>query len=221
MSLNPTNVDPAATEGVDRGTGTTEGRIDRRKQLARTTARSARKALSVEDRSVKSTLICSHVISSKAWAESNVALTYFATGSEVDLSGLFHMGHAPGASTFGAPIVEGEDMRFGYVRRDTNDGSPQTTVGPYGLQEPDGSPVELERVGLVLVPLLAFDSEGNRLGSGKGFFDRFFAENPVLKQRAVIIGVAFEAQRVRDVPTESHDYRLDAVVTEAGITTFR
>jgi 5-formyltetrahydrofolate cyclo-ligase len=217
MSLKPTEIDPASTESIDGGA---QGHIDQRKQLARTAARSARRALSLEDRSAKAQLIRSHIVSSKAWAESNLVLTYFAAGSEVDLSGLLQMSVSPGPSTFGAPIVEGENMRFGCVRRG-GDGSPQTTVGPYGLQEPDGPPVELEHVGLVLVPLLAFDLEGNRLGSGKGFYDRFFAANPVLKQRTEIMGVAFEAQRVEDLPTEPHDYRLDAVVTEAGITTFR
>ena len=116
-------------------------------------------------------------------------------------------------------------MRFGHVRRG-KDLSPQTMLGPYGLREPDGPPVVLDDVGLVLVPLLAFDSLGNRIGSGKGFYDRFFATNRslanrLLANRAVLMGVAFSAQRIEPLPVEPHDHQLDAVVTELGITRFR
>lgn len=178
-----------------------------------------RKGISEADRKHMSQTICAHIetfLLSIPSSPAKIVLTYFAAGSEVNLNGL--LTRKP--MTFGAPIVEGENMRFGCVRRG-DDGSPRTILGPFGLQEPDGPPVELEHVGLVLVPLLAFDSEGNRIGSGKGFYDRFFAANPVLKRRAVVMGVAFEAQRVEDLPTEPHDYRLDTVVTEGGITTFR
>ena len=169
------------------------------------------------------------------WSQSTCVLTYFATGFEVALSELFSPvegRHAddlviqnltvgtPAPKTFGAPIVEGENMRFGHVRIG-QDGSPQTTLGPYGLRETDGPPVTVSEVGLILVPLLAYDTNGNRLGSGKGFYDRFFAANPELGEHAVIMGVAYSAQFVDALPTEPHDYPLDAVVTELGITTWR
>jgi 5,10-methenyltetrahydrofolate synthetase len=217
-----------------------------RKQLARSIARSNRKALSVDDRTAKSLVICTHIATSIEWAESKAVLTYFAAVSEVDLRELFRISSEPqaassthnvaatvhenppsphpssdalGPKTFGAPIVEGHTMRFGTVRTG-EDGNPQVAAGPYGLREPDGPPIQLELVGLVLVPLLAFDSLGNRLGSGKGFYDRFLVTNPKLANRATIMGVAFGAQEVDHLPTEPHDYQLDAVVTEGGITRF-
>ena len=207
--------------------------INARKQQARTLARSRRK--SVPDRSRLNNLICKHIIDSTMWSESTCVLTYFAAGFEVALSELFgavERTHADdlvmqnltvgtqAPKTFGAPIVEGENMRFGHVRIG-EDGSPQTTLGPYGLREPDGPPVTVSEVGLVLVPLLAYDTTGNRLGSGKGFYDRFFAANPELGEHAVIMGVAHSAQCVDALPTEPHDFPLDAVVTELGITTWR
>jgi 5-formyltetrahydrofolate cyclo-ligase len=203
------------------------------KHQARTLARTKRK--SIPDRPQLNKSICRHIIDSTVWSESTCVLTYFAAGSEVDLSELFvspEGRHADdlveqnpsvetlGPKTFGAPIVEGENMRFGHVRIKGN-GSPQTTLGPYGLREPDGPPVTVSEVGLVLVPLLAYDTSGNRLGSGKGFYDRFFAAHPKLGEHAVIIGVAYSAQGVDALPIEPHDYPLDAVVTELGITTWR
>jgi 5-formyltetrahydrofolate cyclo-ligase len=207
--------------------------IDDQKQQARTLARSNRK--SIPNRAQLDNLICRHIIDSTMWSQSTCVLTYFAASSEVDLSELFDSSegrHADdlvkqspsvgtrGPKTFGAPIVEGENMRFGHVRI-KEDGSPQTTLGPYGLREPDGPPITVSEVGLVLVPLLAYDTNGNRLGSGKGYYDRFFAANPELSEHAVIMGVAYSAQGVDALPTEPHDYPLDAVVTELGITTWR
>ena len=64
---------------------------------------------------------------------------------------------------------------------------------------------------IVLVPLLAFDIQLNRLGYGGGFYDR------TLTNQQIKIGVAFECMRVECVPTEPHDIRLDYIVTESGV----
>lgn len=67
---------------------------------------------------------------------------------------------------------------------------------------------------IVLVPLVAFDSHGFRLGYGGGYFDRTLAE---LVPPPLAIGVGFELARVDDIRPQPHDVRLDAVVTEAGV----
>ncbi len=66
---------------------------------------------------------------------------------------------------------------------------------------------------ILLVPLLAFDRAGNRLGYGGGFYDRTLAALP----HAQTIGCAFAAQELDDVPTTDHDARLDVIATERGI----
>lgn len=65
----------------------------------------------------------------------------------------------------------------------------------------------------LLVPLLAFDRRGYRLGYGAGFYDRTLATLP----RRFALGVAYAVQQVEAVPTEPHDVRLDAVATERGV----
>lgn len=67
---------------------------------------------------------------------------------------------------------------------------------------------------IVLLPLVAFDPQGFRLGYGGGYFDRTLA---VLVPRPLTIGVGFELARVADIRPQAHDIPLDAVVTEAGI----
>ena len=70
-----------------------------------------------------------------------------------------------------------------------------------------------ESLDLVLVPGVAFDWKGERLGFGKGYYDRFLT-----KTSALLVGVAFSAQVIPDVPTESHDVSMNALLTENGIT---
>ena len=80
----------------------------------------------------------------------------------------------------------------------------------------EGAWVEPE---VLIVPLLAFDARGYRLGYGGGFYDRTLAG---LRARGQVlaVGFAFAAQEVAKVPTDAFDQRLDAVVTENGVTVF-
>jgi 5-formyltetrahydrofolate cyclo-ligase len=72
---------------------------------------------------------------------------------------------------------------------------------------------------LVLVPLLAFDSRGHRLGYGGGYYDRTL--DRLRRDGAVIaIGIAFAGQEVEELPRETHDHALDLIVTESGIRRF-
>jgi len=87
--------------------------------------------------------------------------------------------------------------------------------GAYGIHEP------LEhwpraRPATLLVPLLAFDDAGHRLGYGGGYYDRTLAALP----QARAIGIAYAGQRVDFLPHDAHDCRLDAILTENGLTEF-
>ena len=97
----------------------------------------------------------------------------------------------------GAPLI---DMGFG-------------TVGP-GPEAAVLDPV------LMLMPLAAFDSQGNRIGYGAGYYDRAIAR---LKAKGItprLVAIAFDCQEVEAVPSETHDVPLDAVLTESGLRRF-
>lgn len=82
----------------------------------------------------------------------------------------------------------------------------------YGILEPSGAAVDPERVDMLIVPGLAFDRRGNRLGRGKGYYDRLLAGTSAVK-----VGVCFECQLFDGIPAESHDVRMDAVITENSL----
>jgi 5-formyltetrahydrofolate cyclo-ligase len=84
----------------------------------------------------------------------------------------------------------------------------------HGIAEPRAD-AEIRIPVVILVPLLAFDATGHRLGYGGGYYDRTLA---ALKARAV--GIAYAGQEVATLPPEAHDRLLDAVITENGVRTF-
>ena len=72
-------------------------------------------------------------------------------------------------------------------------------------------PVEID---LVLVPGVAFDPDGNRLGYGKGYYDRFL---PLLRQGVSTVGLAFSCQIVERLQADEHDYKMTLLITENGV----
>jgi 5-formyltetrahydrofolate cyclo-ligase len=90
--------------------------------------------------------------------------------------------------------------------------------GTYGIPEPSKDwPLAYPKI--LLVPLLAFDSHGHRLGYGGGYYDRtldFLRANSTVHA----VGVAYAGQEVDALPREDHDHPLDAVITENGVREF-
>lgn len=181
------------------------------KQEARAATKAARAALSVEERAVKSKEICRRLLALPELAQAHTILSYAPLPGEVDLKSL-HEALAAAGKRICFPV--------------TGDGGTMETVlpgpgaawksGSFGIREPEGAPVPPEEIELVLAPCLAFDDRGTRLGWGGGYYDRYLARCP----QAWIIAVAFECQRMADLPREEHDRPADMAVTEEGIYCF-
>ena len=77
--------------------------------------------------------------------------------------------------------------------------------------------VSPDQLSVILVPFVALDSSGSRLGHGGGFYDRYLVH---LRPEVMRVAVGFEIQRVPEVPSEPHDVKMDALVTEAGVRRF-
>lgn len=88
-----------------------------------------------------------------------------------------------------------------------------------GIPEPTGEQViSIAELDLVLMPLVAVDLQGNRLGMGAGYYDKSLAQ---ASRRPYLIGVAHHCQQVESLPVEPWDIPLDALVTEQGMTVWR
>lgn len=130
-------------------------------------------------------------------------MAYWPMKGEVDLRALMLKYQA--LKRFVLPVVAGEVLELRLF-----EGEERLVTGSrYGILEPDGATFrDYAKIDLVLVPGVAFDREGYRLGHGKAYYDRLL---PRLT-RAHKVGVGFDFQLVESVPVEPHDEVLDAVV---------
>ena len=93
------------------------------------------------------------------------------------------------------------------------DPSKDLVKGQFGIPEPEGNgaPVSGEDIDIVIMPGVAFDYEGRRLGYGKGCYDRWLGNIPE-KRRPLLIGVCMRFQMMTDIPAESSDIPVDMVL---------
>lgn len=83
-------------------------------------------------------------------------------------------------------------------------------LGSFHIEEPTGNEItNPEEIEMVVVPAVAYDRKGKRLGRGKGFYDRFLAQTKATK-----VGVGYEFQLVDELPAEDHDIPMDMVITQ-------
>lgn len=181
------------------------------KRALRERMREVRRGLSEGSRADASAAITEAVRASPAWRAALCVGLYASLTDEVDTAGLIAAARAEGRRV-ALPVVVGRGAAL--VFRDATDPSCSLSPSRFGVLEPgpEASVVPLDTIELFVVPGLAFDRAGGRLGYGVGYYDRTLTG--LVAPRVM---VAFAAQEVERVPSEPHDLPMDAVVTEQGL----
>lgn len=177
-----------------------------KKELRREVIR-RREALSEEER-VRAALLLTERIAGHQWFyRADILLGFVSYGSEIDTCGILSEALMRGKKVF-VPKVEGEELVFYRI------GSLEELLPGYkGIPEPKGDTeryVYPEKNTLLLMPGVAFDPYGNRMGYGRGFYDRFLADKEALQLASIAVG--FRCQMVEQVPVEEHDIRPYQVI---------
>jgi 5-formyltetrahydrofolate cyclo-ligase len=133
---------------------------------------------------------------------------FWPMGPEIDIRPLLHALHERGHA-IALPVTPKRGNPLLFRRWRPGD---ELACGPLGTRQP-GPDAETLTPGYLLVPLLAFDRAGRRLGYGGGYYDRTLAALP----GATAVGCAYAAQELDEVPAGPEDARLDAIATEAGL----
>ena len=144
----------------------------------------------------------------------SVAL-YFAIRGEVDVSGLLKRLCASGHKV-ALPVIQENTRVLKFL-----DCSCETPLiaGKYGISYPQPHLPEIIP-DVVIIPLVAFDKNGNRLGYGGGYYDATIHHLRSINKNIMVIGVAYAMQQVENIEPEPHDQKMDAVVTEEEIIRF-
>lgn len=161
-----------------------------------------------ESRKQQSDDICRKVMADGLWRSAGTVLLYHALPDEVDTRLLLENALGMDKRVL-LPKVCGDSLT---VHEYT--GPESLSVGAYGIQEPTGPQVDLDQIIrqnggdlLVIVPGMAFDHHGNRLGRGKGYYDRLLSNDRMYK-----IGICYSYQYLTHIPSEEHDIRMNEVI---------
>jgi 5-formyltetrahydrofolate cyclo-ligase len=172
-----------------------------------------RDAIPADERNVKSEAIARQLADWEWFRQARTILAFLSTRSEVLTAPIVAVALAAGKAV-GAPrtLLAERHLDFRLVRGEQD----ELALGPFGILEPtaDLPPIDPAAADMVLVPGLAFDARGYRLGYGGGFYDRLLA-GPAANAAAV--GLAFEEQVVERVSHTKRDLPVDWVVTERRI----
>ncbi len=125
------------------------------------------------------------------------------------------MAEAAAYGPVGIPVIQGPGQPLDFARWEPD---MPLVEGPFGAMIPEVR--EIFDPEIVIVPLVAFDARGGRLGYGGGFYDRTL-ERLRAKRPTLAIGFAYSAQQADQLPLEPTDQRLDFIVTESGMTDLR
>lgn len=172
--------------------------------------------MSPEEISSKSYAACETLIGLDEYRNAQVVMLYLPIPQEVDPVEIALHAWQDGKIVL-APKVNWTQRHMLAMRiRSFDDG---VVDGQYGIREPEGGEVwPNEEIDLIVIPALAFDNSGGRLGRGGGFYDRFLAEPGT---HGIACGLGFDIQVVDELPISEHDHPIDMLVTNKEVLRFK
>ncbi|MDF1590894.1 MAG: 5-formyltetrahydrofolate cyclo-ligase [Desulfobacterales bacterium] len=171
-------------------------------------------ALSDGDRLKKNKIITERLFDFANFLEAKISLLYMDLGYEVKtreiIKKCFNYNKVVVLPTFAE-----DNYRMKLMKIDNFDSS--LRPGPRGVLEPNPARcklVPIEQIDIAIIPGIAFDEKGGRIGSGKGYYDRLIPDLAITTRK---VALAFEEQLTLQVPMESHDKHVDIIITDERI----
>lgn len=176
------------------------------KSLLRQYIRAQKRQHAAAELAAMSKEICNRVFASAWWQEASTLLLYYPLSDEVDVRPLIREAFEEGKRVL-LPVVKGEELVLHLY-----EGESSLREGAFGIMEPQGPLFATEyydEIDVAIIPGMAFDGAGHRLGRGKGFYDRLL---PKLES-AKLVGVCWPFQLLDEVPAEPHDIPVEEVIS--------
>lgn len=182
----------------------------------RSLLRPLRRLISAAYREKASLLAAQHFIQSPYFQKYQHMAVYQALAEEIDTRPMVEALWEAGKSGYLPLVAEDKTnkvLKFGLYEKGM-----ALKANRFGVLEPEKPKVVVaaSELDLVIVPLLGFDEQGNRLGMGAGYYDWTFAG----QKKVVMVGLGYEIQRVEELPREKFDVPLDGVITEEKVRVF-
>lgn len=152
-----------------------------------------------------SEMIQARVLNMNEFIHAKTVAAYCSIGSEVKTSKVLTMVLQMKKNLALPKVTDGTGIVFAAVENLQND----LEVGKYNIMEPKNHCVKINKIDLVLVPGIAWDEHGHRLGYGKGYYDRYLAS-----LQTTSVGLAYDFQVLEDIPHGKNDFRVNLILTE-------
>jgi 5-formyltetrahydrofolate cyclo-ligase len=180
-----------------------------RKEMAK-----AINGLTERQRTERTRAIESRLFDFANFLEARIALLYVDTDCEVRTKSILRRAYDFNKIVV-LPCFDAERHKVAILKVDSLDKDLRT--GARGVLEPNPErckPVPIQKIDIAIIPGQAFDEKGGRVGSGRGYYDRFIPELPATTRK---VALAFEEQILPLIPTESHDRHVDIIITDKRI----
>ncbi len=177
-----------------------------------------RKALSSEEQSQKAQQLLGWIHTVPAFATAGHIAFYWPIGAEISPLPLLWAAEQQHKRCY-LPCLKPESAILDFVAYQSED---PLILNPLGFLEPDPQNhprIALCDLDLILIPLLAFDTHGQRLGRGAGYYDRTLATRPQGSCKPYLLGLGYACQSVDRLPADPWDAPLEGVLTEEGLST--
>ena len=161
--------------------------------------------LSPEQKATECNAVWQHIASLDCFDNAQHILLYHSLPDELSTHNIIDEWVALGKTIY-LPVVVGDDL---VIRQYSREAMQQ---GEFNIMEPTGNDIDSNCIELIIVPGVAYDNKGNRLGRGKGYYDRLLS-----RTQATCIGVCYNCQLVDNIPAEPHDRIMHYIVTAQGI----
>ena len=178
------------------------------KDLIRREVHAKRRSLDVTSREAASDRITAELLGLDVVRDAKTWFVYVSYGVEVGTHKMIHTLLAQSNIVCVPRIIGSESMNAQQIRS-----FDELRLGQFGILAPPPGEQNLGIVDVCICPGIAFTEQGERIGAGRGFYDRYLAAHPP----RLAIGLAFECQLVPQLPLEIHDRRMDYVITEERI----
>lgn len=177
------------------------------RNLLRQDLRLKRKSLSTEQQLAAASSLATNINSLSQLRQAKSIGTYIVNDGEIDPAQLVAQAWQNKQAVYLPKIKTNNDMVFNRFKRDS-----LLEKNQYGIPE-STSDEFAEDLDIILVPLVGFDSNGNRLGMGGGYYDRYLANH----KYTYLIGLAHQCQQVEELDVKSWDIPLNVIVTDAEV----
>lgn len=169
------------------------------KKEIRQMMRSMKMSVSKQEKRTAACSVFDSLMALDVWNKAKRILLYHSLPDE--LPTVYHINNIQDKEIF-LPRVNGDELDVvAYSECDLQTGS-------YNISEPNGKAVTPDTIDVMVIPGMAFDTDLNRLGRGKGFYDRLLSSTHAIK-----IGICYDFQLIKHIPTDQHDIKMDIIIT--------